>query len=364
MQKIIQIILIGILFFSCKPKNTFTVNGTVKKMGDGEIYFIPAVDSAKTDTIKVKGDKFTFTGLVNEPTFYMINFGPNQKPAFLVIEKGEIILSYELDEPTSLEVIGGNEQKIYSNYLLDCKLIFTQMDSLSNLASSIEDKPEMMGALQTNFADLENQFEQKQLTFIQKNKTSISAAFIGANYLNSKMDASIEDVDKIYSSFDQQVKESYFGKQIAKRAQQMKATQIGQIAPNFELNNLNAQPVSLNSLRGKVILIDFWASWCGPCRKENPNVVKAYNQFKNKGFDILGISLDTEKVQWQDAVAKDGLTWTQVSDLKGWNSDVALMYGIQSIPMNYLLDKDGKIIAKDLRGDDLINQLQKLLKQY
>lgn len=132
-------------------------------------------------------------------------------------------------------------------------------------------------------------------------------------------------------------------------------------APEFTLNDTAGKPVTLNSFRGKVLLVDFWASWCGPCRHENPNVVKAFNEFKDKGFDVLGVSLDEDKGKWIEAIKKDKLTWTHVSDLKGWQNEVSGLYGVMSIPSNFLINSDGKIIATDLRGDNLRAKLTKLL---
>jgi peroxiredoxin len=137
---------------------------------------------------------------------------------------------------------------------------------------------------------------------------------------------------------------------------------IGAIAPDFTQNDVNGTPVSLSSFKGKYVLIDFWASWCGPCRAENPTVVKAYNKFKSKNFTIIGVSLDKPegKADWLAAIKNDGLNWTQVSDLKFWSNEVALQYAVQSIPHNFLLDPTGKIIAKDLRGNDLDKKLTEI----
>lgn len=137
---------------------------------------------------------------------------------------------------------------------------------------------------------------------------------------------------------------------------------IGDTAPNFTLNTPEGKPISLYALRGKILLVDFWAAWCRPCRMENPNVVAAYEKFKNKGFDVLGVSLDQNKEDWLKAIEKDKLTWTQVSDLKFWDSPVVALYQVDGIPMNFLLDKDGKIIAKNLRGQDLEKTLSQILQ--
>jgi peroxiredoxin len=141
----------------------------------------------------------------------------------------------------------------------------------------------------------------------------------------------------------------------------MMATTIGQPAPEISLPAPDGKEIALSSLKGKVVLIDFWASWCGPCRKEMPNVVKAYAQFKNKGFEIFGVSLDQDKDRWVEAIAKDGITWPQVSDLKQWGSSVVKTYNIQGIPYTVLLDKEGKILAKNLRGEELEKKLAEVL---
>jgi peroxiredoxin len=362
MKKLIYVLLGVVLMTACETKQKAVVKGTLKNFGNGEIYFVKSGDEKNIDTVKVNNDAFEYSTELTEPTVYMVNFGPEQQPGFLILENGNTSLSYEMGNMTSLEVKGGKEQDVYNRFLSECRPIFQQMDSIGNVAMAHEEDAELLAKLQQYFYTLDEQLKGKQLSFIQNNKQHYATAFIAVNYLNEKMDKNVTDVDNLYNLFDEKIKSSYYGTKLREMANQMKGTSPGQPAPDFTLNDPSGKPVSLSSFKGKITLLDFWASWCGPCRGENPNVVAAYQKYHNKGFDILAVSLDEEKEAWLKAIEKDRLTWTHVSDLKGWASSAAALYGIQSIPANYLLDKEGKIIAKDLRGEALEAKLAELFK--
>ncbi len=179
------------------------------------------------------------------------------------------------------------------------------------------------------------------------------------------MDGEILDYSEfapLFNSLSSDVKNTVTGKKEAKSLLVMKATTVGEIAPVFTQNDPDGKPITLSGLKGNYVLVDFWASWCGPCRAENPNVVKAYTKYHDKGLEILSVSLDDEKTKnaWLTAIQKDGLIWKNVSDLKGWKNEVAVLYGIKAIPQNMLLDKTGKIIARNLRGEALNKKLEEI----
>ncbi|MCC7030640.1 MAG: AhpC/TSA family protein [Chitinophagaceae bacterium] len=360
MKKLSWLVVIALLWSACAKNDKTKVSGTIKNMGNGEIYFIKSGDDKIMDTVKVTNDQFSYELKVTEPTVYMVNFGAEQLPAFVILENVPTTINYEMNVLNSLQVKGGPEQEVYNSFINECRRDFNSMDSISKVAESNAQNQVLLAELQKSFFTLDSVVKVKQIAFVNKNPKSIASAFLAVNYLSQNPEKTYEEVSNVYNTLDKSIQQTYYGKKLEEMATQMRSTSEGQVAPDFTLNDVNDKPVALSSFRGKVVLLDFWASWCGPCRKENPNVVAAYNKFHSKGLEILGVSLDDNKSNWQQAIAKDGLTWTHVSDLEGWQSKAAQLYGVQSIPANFLLDKDGKIIAKDLRGEMLEQKLNTL----
>ena len=216
--------------------------------------------------------------------------------------------------------------------------------------------------LETQYNHYDSLLKNEQRRYIQEHPDLYSSAFVAVNYISSQQDKTLAETERIFNQLKPKVQKSYFGNKLNKMLQTMRSTSVGAMAPDFSLPDSSGKQISLASFKGKITLLDFWASWCGPCRQENPNVVTMYHKYHSKGLEILGVSLDTKKEPWQKAIAADQLNWTQVTDMNGWDSPTAALFGVQSIPSNFLLNKEGKIVGKDLRGADLDQALETLFK--
>lgn len=208
----------------------------------------------------------------------------------------------------------------------------------------------------------EQNMREKQFEFIRANPDSYVSLYTLRAAAVPVIDVPV--INPLFSGLSERLRESISGREFKALIDKRRALAPGQMAPTFTQNDVNGQPVSLTDFRGKYVLIDFWASWCKPCRAENPHVVKAYNKYKDRNFTVISVSLDRpgKKEDWLKAIKADGLTWTQVSDLQFWDNAVAKMYGVRSVPQNFLVDKEGRIVAEDLRGEALGAALERFLK--
>lgn len=258
-----------------------------------------------------------------------------------------------------LTVTGSEGQKIYDQFMAINATAQQEAMKLQQEYQAANGDQAKIQAIQEAYAKLMTDVQAKETELIKANPDSYVSAFVIASGMGQM---EYEQLKERYNLLGEKAKAGAQGKAIAAQIAKLESTAIGQIAPNFTITTPEGESISLYDIKGKVKLIDFWASWCGPCRGENPHVVEIYKEYHPKGLEIFGVSLDNNKEAWVKAIADDGLVWKHGSDLKGWQSAPAQLYSVTGIPHTVLLDENNKIIAKNLRGDELKQKIAELLK--
>ncbi len=347
---------------SVSNEDGYTVQGQLQNATAGDkVYLFELGDQQfiARDTAEVNKDgSFTFTGTVKEPTMYRVTLD-QRNGLMLVLDNEKIKVAGDAKDLNGTAKVEGSEESA----------LFLQLNKLVNESrlkqQDLEDRynKAMASGNQDSVVMIQEEYGalQKQVKdFLAQHPNSVVTAFGTATLIDPTSDFAF--ADSIATLLNKNIPNSRYTIQLNERLKPFRNTAIGQVAPDITLPTPDGGTKSLSSLRGKYVLVDFWASWCGPCRKENPNVVKMYNKYKDKGFEIFGVSLDQSKDKWLKAIADDNLSWSHVSDLQGWQSSAAQLYNVNAIPQSVLIDPQGKIIAKGLRGEDLEQKLAVLLK--
>lgn len=325
MKKNLLLIAIVFVALSCKDKNNLTLNGSVEGVQSGTIYLQKF--SNKTffviDSAEITDGKFYFSKDVELPEIYGLTLD-TLKNSFLVF----------LDENPATIVLDS------SRYYRNTKIEGSKLHDL--------------------FVEYKGQRHVKIDSFIRQHPASLVSAY--ALYRDFSYRLSPEEIKSNIQLLDSSLWKTPYVEVLEELAATLEVVAVGKQAPDFTVNDAEGNPVRFSEYIGKeYVLLDFWASWCGPCRRENPNIVRAYNKYKDKGFDIFAVSLDKNRDRWLDAIEKDSLTWTHASDLLHWDSEPAKLYGVRAIPANFLIDKNGIIVAKNLKGENLDKTLDDLL---
>jgi peroxiredoxin len=368
---------IVLFMFACngpQQHDGFLIKGTIKGLRQKVAYLVTYKDggAVKLDSSVVDTAKGTFSlhGKVETPDLMFISFPDGSEIEVFV---GNEMITVKGDSIKNTVISGSRSNDEYEAYKVRRDSIEnefssqqTEYDSVlvkynaARKAGNEQETRSLYDQLSKIEAIPEARMKEYNLAFVKNHASSFVAPVVLWNEIAWSMDA--PEMEPLVKSFDTSIQKSGYIALLNKRIETLKKVAIGSPAPDFTMNDTLGHPQKLSSFYGKILLVDFWASWCGPCRRENPNIVAAYKQFSHKGFDIAGVSLDKNRARWIKAIVDDKLTWHQLSDLQGWNNGAAGLYGIRSIPSNLLLDKNGKIIGKNLMGDDLTDKLRELLK--
>lgn len=381
MKKLLILLVVTLVFASCnESKETgYVINGNAEGIHNGVRVRLAQIDEKGKQVIKdsavVMDGKFNIKGAVEEPGVYFLSADGTPGNMVFMLENSDINIDFNSKMPMDSKVTGSESNKSYEDfqngmlkYRKEGEAIMKRFQELGQ-----EPAPETRDSIKKAMDNMRQRQLAYPLSFVENNNDS----YFSLNLIQLESSRPTFDVEKykeIFESFPDNLKESKRGQivkqrldELYKEYEKIAHLNVGKIAPNFESKTPNGEIVSLKDLKGKVTIIDFWAAWCGPCRRENPNVVKVYEQYHDKGLEIIGISLDgapnqrDPKKAWLDAIEKDGLEWNHLSSLMYFNDPVAKQYNIKSIPATYILDEEGKIVAKNLRGAALELKIKELL---
>ena len=375
MKKLILSLLAVASIVSCNNlgDNEFEILGNANGLKDGRNVFLKLQDTVTNsfvniDTVKIENGKFKFEGEVTGPSLHFIFIDSTDSQIPFVLENGKITVEVNKDSIYK-SIVGGT----YSNdqlvaYSKETDVVQQKVKTFQETNREKIQQAQMSGdtvvmnGLMKEYKVYQDQFRDISLKHVENHPKSFISLFFITQFI-SDPSFDVARATKMYENLDPVLKNTKEGKNINKKLNSLKtaekkndtsttAVEIGTLAPDFSAPNTDGVDTSLKSSLGKLTLIDFWASWCGPCRVENPNVVALYKDFHAKGLNIIGVSLDEKADKWKDAIAKDKLTWTQISNLKGWNDPIAKRYFVDGIPATFLLDEKGVVIARDLRGEE------------
>lgn len=365
MKKILFYLIAFVSIISaCKNNKQFIVEGKVENAGELKKVMLYRNNDLIDSAFLNESNEFKFTRVSPDADFYDLSIGETNAK-FIAKNGDEISFKFDLAKTDgSYEVKGSEETEILREFnIVSAKYTKIFAEIQDEFVRQVSENPALQDSLNKvltpRFEKNLVAYSEAALDFGKKNANTLAGFYAMGTLDQVKYE---EELMKYAEGLKGKFPNNAAVNQFLKRMEMVKPVSIGQIAPAFEMPSPEGKVIRLADFKGKYVLLDFWAAWCGPCRKENPNIVKVYNRFKDKNFTVLGVSLDDDKADWLKAVKDDGLTWTHASELKRWESPIVNLYKIESIPASFLLDPNGKIIAKNLRGEELENFLAKTLK--
>ena len=376
MKRLIILTALLIPLMAAAQSANFTMTGKIGNSTTPARIYIDYMDNGTghEDSTDLVDGVFKFSGRISGNAYARMALAHKGDGKNRAVYTGDVIYFYfgkETIQITSKDSLGNavfSGSKVYDDHIAYNKAIGGSIMELTKAVNAefnsgtAEDKkdPEFTKAVNDRYMLKIKNKNDKQLLFAEQHPQSFFALVALSETQGNKDNEA--KIASLYSQIRPDLQATDMGKELAQRIRSKSITALGAEAPGFTLNDVNGKPVSLSDLKGKLVLIEFWASWCAPCRAENPNLVKQYKLYKEKGFEVIAVSLDSDKAKWVDAIAKDGLPWLHVSDLKGWNNAVGRLYGVRGVPASFLVSKEGKIIANDLRGETLNTRLAEIYK--
>lgn len=364
---IIVLIASGMIFQSCQntSSKSFSIAGNIEGMDTGMIYLLKNEKHGAftgLDTAKIEKGCFILEGALDYPQLLVLKLRHLDTEIPVFVENTKITFQSHIDSLENANIQGSASHNDYVSFNRSIQSLSNYQKEISILLYEAENAGDTIQLAEYSrvYDSVDMIKNAKIKDFISQNSKSMVSVYALRRYLVYYLE--YQELKDLFEKLDTNLSQSDYYQYLSIRLETLNRCNIGKQAQDFTMNDTQDKPVSLSSFKGKVVLIDFWASWCEPCRQESPNLVKNYKRFHNKGFEILSISFDSKQSNWLKAIEDDKLEWTHVSELKGWESEVGKMYGVISIPHSLLIDRNGIIIAKgeDLRGENLLKKLEKV----
>lgn len=371
MKRILSLGILALLI-SCQEDQGYVISGNIENAADGQKIYVAELNEENNqttiiDTIEVKEGKFSADlPEIDKPTLSFLTLEGARGNVVFIADNNPVEFKLYKDSLFASDVTGGKDNDLLYTYFKGMrKSNRTQAETRAEMIEAFRLKDSVeMNRLRAKQEEISVQNMENKKEMVRNNPNSIVSAMILQELASSQRVESSE-LKELYTSLSSEVQESRLGKMVEETINRISKVEIGSKAPNFTAPTPGGEELALNDALGEVTLVDFWASWCKPCRDENPNIVRVYEKYHDQGFNVVGVSLDRpeQKDKWEQAIAEDNLTWNQVSNLMFWQDPIAAEYGVRAIPAAFLLDENGIIVAKNLRGEDLENKVAEMLSE-